>query len=177
MEPIRQRPTARLRASLEAVLKLSLLALLLAGSVGAAEVYRWRDAAGVVHYGDRPPARADAERLSLPDQPDPPASPAPAAAAAPTPVGTPQAAPPPARKPIDILMYSNPQCGFCIRAEKLFRARGVPWRVADITASSAARDEFKRLGGTGTPLIFIDGERIGGFNQARLERILDSYGW
>lgn len=32
------------------------LILVLAGSVATAEVYRWTDADGNVHYGDRPPA-------------------------------------------------------------------------------------------------------------------------
>lgn len=38
------------------VLLLALLCVLCAASAQAAKVYRWKDAKGVVHYGDRPPA-------------------------------------------------------------------------------------------------------------------------
>ena len=46
---------------------LLLLALnLLAGSTVAAEVYKWKDADGHLHFGDRPPtAEADAESVTI----------------------------------------------------------------------------------------------------------------
>lgn len=45
------------------------MALLLAGAAGATEVWKWRDAQGVTHYGAAPPddARTKAERVDLPD--------------------------------------------------------------------------------------------------------------
>jgi hypothetical protein len=48
------------------------LAAALAGGAHAVDVYKWRDARGVVHYGDRPAAGASAARLSVrEDEPDP----------------------------------------------------------------------------------------------------------
>jgi hypothetical protein len=43
--------------------------LALAGPAGGAEVWKWRDAQGVTHYGPAPPedARTRAERIDLPD--------------------------------------------------------------------------------------------------------------
>lgn len=47
-------------------LLLMLMAFLPSVSVFAAEVYRWTDANGQVHFSQRPPA-ADAEKIELPD--------------------------------------------------------------------------------------------------------------
>lgn len=46
----------------------SALALVL-GSVAQAETWRWKDAAGQVHFGDRPPAGVAAERIDKPAKP------------------------------------------------------------------------------------------------------------
>lgn len=48
------------------------LALVLAGIPAVAEVYKWTDADGNVHYGDRPPSSAQEPRsLTLPPPPTP----------------------------------------------------------------------------------------------------------
>jgi hypothetical protein len=49
---------------------LCCVALLMAGPAGA-ETWRWRDADGNVHFGDRPPSGVQAERLKTPSKPAP----------------------------------------------------------------------------------------------------------
>ena len=147
---------------------LALLLAVLAATASAGELYRWKDAAGVTHYSDSPPPDAQAELRRYDD-----------ADAAPRPSdGTPALYRPP---PIDasasaaapeIVMYGRPDCGYCVKAERYFNARGLAFRNLDISRSPAAHAEFRRLGGQGTPLIFVDGERVRGFNQARLDRLL-----
>ena len=60
---------------MQAVLALVLgliLALAAASAVATGEVYKWLDADGNVHYGDRPPATGlDSRSLSLPPAPAP----------------------------------------------------------------------------------------------------------
>jgi hypothetical protein len=54
------------------VLAFALVAAALAGGAHAVDVYKWKDAKGVVHYGDRPAAGASAAMVSVrDDQPDP----------------------------------------------------------------------------------------------------------
>lgn len=43
----------------------ALLTLLCAGSLAAADVHRWVDEDGVVHYGDQPPETAQTEELHI----------------------------------------------------------------------------------------------------------------
>lgn len=47
------------------VLLVPVIAGLLAGALGAAEVYRWVDENGVVHYTDTPPERRQAEQVEI----------------------------------------------------------------------------------------------------------------
>jgi len=65
------------------VLTLGLMILL--GPVGAQEIYRWVDEAGVVHYADQP-GDADAEQVFLPGQGAQPAAPPPVQPFQPPPV-------------------------------------------------------------------------------------------
>lgn len=50
---------------------VALAALLAAGSAAAGDIYRWRDAAGGVHYGEAPPLGIRAERVWPPPPPGP----------------------------------------------------------------------------------------------------------
>lgn len=140
----------------------------------AAEVYRWRDARGIVHYSDKPPRDAAAEQVVV-DTREPPS---PAARA---PVGTePTAKPtPPLRPPqqFEIVMFMRPDCGYCVRAERYFQQRGLAWTNLDVAASRQARTRFDQLGGRGTPLIYIDGQRVNGFDVARIDQLLAARGW
>lgn len=136
-------------------------------AAGAGELYRWKDAAGITHYSDSPPAGIDAETRRYSDSE---AAPLPSATA-PSLYQLPAlpAAP-------EIVMYGRPTCGYCVKAERYFAARGLAFRNLDISRSAAAHAEFKRLGGQGTPLIFVDGQPVRGFNQAKLDRLLAGSG-
>ena len=50
-----------------------LAAALLAGPAHAVDVYKWKDAKGGVHYGDRPPSDGAASTLEVPDDAPSPA--------------------------------------------------------------------------------------------------------
>lgn len=43
-------------------------------NTGFAEVYKWVDDKGKVHFGDRPPAKSQAVELDLPESKEPPAT-------------------------------------------------------------------------------------------------------
>lgn len=132
---------------------------------GASEVYRWKDANGVTHYSDSRPRDQQAEAVELRDSKgldggDAVARPAPAA---PRPAAAVQPS---------ILMYDHPDCGYCRRAERWFNQRGLAFRKIDITANAANKAAFVRDGGRGTPLIFVDGVAVRGFNEARLWQLI-----
>lgn len=75
----------------------------------------------------------------------------------------------------DIVMYATASCGYCKKARAYFTAHHVSWREIDIESSSAAKQDWEGKQGMGTPLIFIDGQRIEGFVQAKLDAALAPY--
>jgi glutaredoxin 3 len=66
-----------------------------------------------------------------------------------------------------VTIYSTTYCGFCRRAEELLRRLGIAFETIDVTDDAQARAELvERAGGRRTvPVIFIDGEAIGGYQE------------
>jgi glutaredoxin len=75
----------------------------------------------------------------------------------------------------DIVMYATSSCPYCRKARDYFTAHHVTWREIDIDSSTAAQAEWEGKKGKGTPLIFIDGKRIDGFVQEKLDTALAAY--
>ena len=138
------------------------------------EIFRWKDAQGVVHYSDRPDAGVAAEPVQLRPDPPPAAIPAQSQPLKQRPMKPGVPADP---VPLDIVMYVMPNCGYCAQARNHFRARGVAWQEIDITASRAAANDFKAHGGTGTPLVYINGGRFQGWNPEGYDRALARLGY
>jgi glutaredoxin len=147
------------------LLAIVLLCGIFPAGLQASEVYRWKDANGVTHYGDRKPEQAASERLTLRDTAGLDGH-----VAAPRKADT--AAAGSGFVPPEILMYDNPACGYCRKAERWFKANGLAFRSIDVTASKSNHDRFLRDGGRGTPLIFIDGVAVRGFNEKRLQQLV-----
>lgn len=82
------------------------------------------------------------------------------------------ATPTPAVTAHDVVMYALPECPYCVKARAYFRAHGIAWREFDIAADADAAARFKALGGLGTPLLLIDGQRIAGFDEPRIAAAL-----
>jgi glutaredoxin 3 len=66
-----------------------------------------------------------------------------------------------------VVVYSTTYCGFCRRAEDLLRREGIPFATVDVTGDVSARAALvERAGGRRTvPVIFVDGEAIGGYQE------------
>lgn len=75
-----------------------------------------------------------------------------------------------------IVMYATQTCGYCAKARAYFKTRGLRWEERDIETSAQAKQEWKTLGGLGTPLILVDEEKVNGFHQARLDTLLAKHG-
>ena len=66
-----------------------------------------------------------------------------------------------------IEIYSSMLCGFCHRAKRLLKDKGVAFEETDVTMSPGKRGEMmERAGGrTSVPQIFINGAHIGGSDE------------
>jgi glutaredoxin 3 len=65
---------------------------------------------------------------------------------------------------VQIEIYTQPFCPYCIRAMSLFDSKGITYKVINAPGGTQARAEAReRAGGrTSVPQIFIDGAHIGG---------------
>ncbi len=122
-----------------------------------AEIYKWFDGDGKVHFGDQPPSAANFERLDLrintytnPETTD---------------VG----------KDFgvvnEVTMYGASWCAVCKTARKYFRAKGITFVEYDIEKSRKGKRDFKILGGKGVPIILVGGKRLNGFSEESFEKL------
>jgi len=137
-----------------------LLALLCAGTllcvqVASAEVYKWVDEQGQVHYTDQPEGITDgASPIDLP-------------------VNT-YTAPQiwdSAYTSSGVVMYSASWCAVCRKARKYFRQRGIAFTEYDIERSAKGRREYNKLGARGVPVILVGDKRLNGFTEKAFNKL------
>ena len=63
---------------------------------------------------------------------------------------------------------------FCERTKEFLRARGVEFEDRDVSTNPAALDDLSKLGYMTTPVLQINGETVVGFDQAKIERLLEA---
>ncbi|MDL0432790.1 glutaredoxin domain-containing protein [Marinobacter sp. TBZ242] len=83
---------------------------------------------------------------------------------------------PPEQAIPQVVLFSQPFCPGCEAAKDYFQTNEIPYVEFDITASTQARKTFERLGGRGTPLLLIDGQRVHGFSIPAVEQGLQGAG-
>lgn len=145
------------------LLSLCMLPVLLS-PVGA-EVYRWTDTDGKVHFGDRKPEGEAAGRVeSFRGE-----------GAVSFIEGGPAAAD--SSGAGKLRMFTTQWCPVCKKAKAWLKKRGTPFEELDVEASASAKAEYERLGGKGVPLIVLGNRRMAGFNAERLQDMLVEAGY
>lgn len=71
-----------------------------------------------------------------------------------------------------LVMYSTSWCGVCKVARKYMQSKGIRYMEYDIEKMPSRQQEFKRLGGSGVPLILVGTQKMKGFSATRLEAML-----
>lgn len=148
---------------------LGLLGVSLALALSAsAQVYKWTDSTGKVHYGDQAPPEAKAAQVKVdavtsydgPPQVD-------------NWVGIIRGESPRARPdPKTLTMYSTTWCGFCKKARAYLAENKIAYREIDIEASKPNHEQFKAYGGKGVPMFILGERRLRGFNEEKMEQFL-----
>jgi glutaredoxin len=160
-------------------LLLALLSLsVLPAAPAAAEIYKWVDAQGGVHFQDHPPAGDVADlgvTESSPVRPRELATAPPAAGAAEqaAPGKTLSEAPPAPRKTVSVELYTVSWCPWCRKAREFFRAQGVPFADYDIEKDAAAAARRVDLDPRkGVPFAVVNGVKIRGYSPEAYSRAL-----
>lgn len=147
--------------------RLLFLALVLASPLAGAQPYKWVDAQGRTHYGDRPPAEAKAR---------------PVTAAINTYTGAPvlnasDKPATPAAQRVALVIYTTPTCGYCTAAKAHMGRRGIPYTERDVTTSESYQREFRQKGGRGVPLIVAGSRTLNGYSAESLNALLKGAGY
>lgn len=143
---------------------LKLLTVVLFGCISmfsakqiSAEIYKWVDEHGKVHFTDQPPSAANVKRLKLrintytsPEVTDVARD-----------LGTNS----------KVTMYGASWCSVCAKARNYFRVKGIAFVEYDIENSSKGRRDYKRLGGKGVPIILVGQKRLNGFSPRTFEKL------
>ncbi len=146
-----------------------LLAALAAAAPAAAQVYKWTGPDGRTHYGDRPPEEAKAQSLRIGVQ----SHTGPATLDTWTDVIR-RPPPPTTAQPgaVPITFYSTAWCPHCKRARQYFARKGLEVREVDVESSEEGLREFREFGGQGVPLILVGDQRMRGFDEQAMDKLL-----
>ena len=145
-------------------LSLVLLSLFLLSTTSSAQIYQWRDKQGQLHFGDKPPAKVKAKQVEVKinsyENVEVIYDPALFAKSKKKDKGGGR-----------VVMYSTAWCGVCKIAKKYFTANKIPYTEYDVDKSAKGNRDYKKMNGTGVPILLVGKTRMNGFNQARFEKI------
>ncbi|MEX1993017.1 MAG: glutaredoxin family protein [Steroidobacteraceae bacterium] len=149
-------------------MKRALLAAALCVQVtsAGAQLYRWTDSAGRVHYTDTPPPAQATEvqrkRASVPASGSP---------AEPFVLQR-------ARKEFPVTLYTTPRCDPCDEARSLLNVRGVPFREVSVTSDPKDMEALnKAVGSNAVPSLVVGRLSQAGFEARAYHSMLDSAGY
>ena len=75
-------------------------------------------------------------------------------------------------RPGDIRMLSSETCPYCMAARRWMTEQGVPFQECLIERDRQCLADYEALGAVGTPTLVVRGQRVVGFDRARLVELL-----
>lgn len=72
-----------------------------------------------------------------------------------------------------VTVFSTAWCGYCKKTTHFLKTHDIPFEERDIEASSAARDAFDQLGGSGVPLVLVGEQVVHGYSLSKLRAALE----
>jgi glutaredoxin len=138
-----------------------LLALLISAPGLHAEIYKWVDEQGQVHYSDQKPEDRPVTEIPMETRSYQEIS-----------YGTVEVDTRKVAPEARVVMLSASWCGSCKKAKQYFRRNGIPFLEYDIEKSSRGKRLYEQLGATGVPVILVGKKRMNGFTEAGFERLI-----
>ena len=133
-------------------------------SAAQAEVYRWVDADGQVHFSDvKPDSSTEAKTMDIPL-----VNSVPAIASEEKPEQPQQPASSTGKK---VVIYTTEWCGYCKKAIAFFRARRIPFSQYDVEKSAKGKRDYAAMNGRSVPIILVGENRMSGFTASRFMQL------
>lgn len=126
------------------------------------KVYKWTDAAGHIHFSDRPVDAVNSEEIKIRTFSDP-------GEMAPNDEnGSGSHA---------VKILTTTWCGVCRRAKAYLTSKGASFSEYDVETSDIGKREYQRLAGKGVPIILVGKQRMDGFSASKLDAMLKNAGY
>jgi glutaredoxin 3 len=75
---------------------------------------------------------------------------------------------------MNIKVYTNSSCPYCIKLKKFLKDNGVKFKEINISVYPEAAKELKDITGqTGVPVVLFGSQKIIGFDENRLKKVLN----
>lgn len=75
-----------------------------------------------------------------------------------------------------VLLYSRAGCGYCDKAKLFLQKHNVAFEEIDVNTSERGKEDFKKLGAIGTPILIVADMKVVGFDESELKAALKSKG-
>ena len=149
---------------MNAVQRMMTVALVLCSASASAQMYKWVDAKGAVHYTDTPPP-ANARKADIK-----------ASASSVQGAALPYALAQTVRNH-PVTLYSATSCGPCDQGRNLLKARGIPF-AEKLVSSAADVAKLRAAGGNGdVPFLLVGQAKHNGYSSAAWSEVLTAAGY
>jgi glutaredoxin/predicted outer membrane lipoprotein len=139
-----------------------LLACAFAHIPAAAQMYKWTDAQGTVHYTDTPPPQQRASQINTPSA---------GAAQASLPYELARAV---KANPVTLYTTAQSACAGCDQGRSLLRARGIPYTEKTVNTDED-KEQLRHLAGKlELPLLVVGSRTVAGFQDAAWQDALSA---
>ena len=133
----------------------------------AAELFKWIDQDGKVHYSDAPPPNRKSKRIDLKIN----------SISGPPVISKNRSASQVAATTAErVRLLTAAWCGYCKKARAYLQARGTPFEDLDVETSAQGKSAYDALGGRGVPIILVGQQRMDGYDASALEAMLKNAG-
>jgi glutaredoxin len=134
----------------------------------SADIYKWTDKNGKIHYSDSPINQENAEKVDEQALAKNISSYTNVTVQiVPIDFGMNQNA---RRDASRLVMYTTTRCGYCAKARRYFAKNSISYSEKNIELEEAYRKEFDQLGGKGVPVILVGNKKMTGFSQQKFEQ-------
>jgi glutaredoxin len=142
------------------------LAILGWAAAASAQLYRWTDEKGKIHFSDTapPPGARDVQKKSL--------GPSAAKSGETLPFSLQQP-----MRDFPVTLYTATDCNACPTARRLLNARGIPFKEVSVRSDEQIAELNRATGARSVPALIVGPTVINGFEQTSYEKALDAAGY
>jgi len=140
------------------ITRVIFFALVMISQHCVADIYKWTDDRGNVHFGDSPPENKKAEKIDVRVNSYKHVT----------------------YRHIDfykgltknkVILFGTSWCGYCKKARKYLDEHNIRYTDYDIEKDSHAKQMYSQLGASGVPVILVGNMEMQGFSASAFEKI------